>query len=74
MRLTINFNDHLYPVAKSLGADNDHSKSQVVNKLIRRGLAPQSRPRRRKRNGLSVVHCASTFTSDDVYEHESGKA
>lgn len=74
MRLTINIDDDLYSVAKSLAAAKDHSISQAVNELIRRGLAPQTRATSRKRNGLPVVRCSRTFTSEDVYDIESEKA
>lgn len=73
MRLTINIDDDLYSVAKSLATAKDHSISQAVNELIRRGLAPQNSAPRRKRNGLPVVRCEKTFTSEDVYEQEREK-
>jgi Arc/MetJ family transcription regulator len=71
MRLTINLDDRLYAVAKSLARTEDCSISAAVNNLLRRGLAAGDRGGRRKRRGLPVVACPQKFTSDDVYVLDS---
>ncbi len=71
MRLTINLEDGLYAVAKSLARTEDCSISAAVNKLLRRGLEAGDRGGRRKRRGLPVVACPQKFTSDEVYALDS---
>ena len=55
MRLTINLEDDLYAVAKSLASAEDKSISHAVNILIRRGLVPQGDARKQPKSGLPVV-------------------
>jgi Arc/MetJ family transcription regulator len=67
MRLTINLDDELYAVAKSLASAQDGSISAAVNELVRRGLEPRGKARTRSKTGLPIVYCDKKFTSDDVY-------
>ena len=82
MRLTINLDDELYAVAKSLARESGVSASAAVNLLLRRALAqpPQAAARARRgvarcgRTGLPLVKCDRSFTSDAVYRLESDDA
>jgi metal-responsive CopG/Arc/MetJ family transcriptional regulator len=66
MRLTINLDDDLYAVAKSLAQTRESSISDAVNQLLRQGLERPRGPSRRSKTGLPVVRCDRRFTSDDV--------
>ena len=68
VRLTINLDEELYAVARSLARAEDCSISLAVNKLLRRGLETREpAPVRRRRGALPVVRCPKRFTSDAVY-------
>ena len=78
MRLTINLDDELYAVAKSLARESGVSASAAVNLLLRRALAPPSAAPRAQRGaarsgkaGLPLVRCGRAFTSDDVYRADA---
>lgn len=66
MRLTINLDNDLYAVAKSLAKAQDSSISVAVNRLLRQGLERPGKPRQRGKTGLPIVRCNRKFTSDDV--------
>jgi predicted transcriptional regulator len=66
MRLTINLDDDLYAVAKSLARTQESSISAAVNRLLRQGLERPGKPRQRSKTGLPIVPCGRKFTSDDV--------
>jgi metal-responsive CopG/Arc/MetJ family transcriptional regulator len=67
MRLTINLDEELYAVAKSLARNDDSSISAAVNRLIRRGLELKETKKTRGKSGFPVVRCEKKFTSEDVY-------
>ncbi|MCC6622432.1 MAG: antitoxin [Deltaproteobacteria bacterium] len=69
MRLSVNLEDDLYAIAKSLASAERCSISEAVNRLVRRGLTPPSRPSR-KRSGFPVVRGARPISSDEVYRIE----
>ena len=79
MRLTINLDDELYAVAKSLAHESGVSASAAVNLLLRRALVQPSpaSPRARRgsaragKAGLPLVRCERAFTSDDVYRADA---
>jgi Arc/MetJ family transcription regulator len=71
MRLTINLDEDLYAVAKSLARTEDSTVSAAVNKLLRRALLPSSKQVRRVKNALPAVACDKRFTSENVYELDS---
>jgi hypothetical protein len=66
MRLTINLDEDLYAVAKSLAQTQDSSISAAVNRLLRQGLERPVALRRRAKTGLPIVRCDKKFTSEDV--------
>jgi predicted transcriptional regulator len=66
MRLTINLDDDLYAVAKSLARTQESSISVAVNQLLRQGLERPGKARGRSKTGLPIVRCDRKFTSDDV--------
>ena len=71
MRMTVNLEQDLYVVAKSLAREEDCSISAAVNKLLRCGLTPPRRPgaggKKTEKHGFPVVKGDRVFTSDDVY-------
>jgi post-segregation antitoxin (ccd killing protein) len=67
MRLSVNLDDELYAVARSLARSQDITISAAVNRLIRRGLELKEAKRTRAKSGFPVVRCERTFTSEDVY-------
>jgi hypothetical protein len=73
MRLTINFDDDTYAIAKALAAENRTSVSASVNQLIRRAIEKSAESGPRKRYGglrLPVVAGVSIVTSAQVKEAE----
>jgi hypothetical protein len=66
MRLTINLEDDLYALARTIAKTEDCSISAAVNGLLRRSLE-RGRPARRPGSLLPEVPCRRSFTSDDVY-------
>jgi hypothetical protein len=71
MRLTINLDDEIYAVAKSLARAEDSSISAAVNRLIRRGLEMKAPRKTSGKSGFPVVRCDKKFTSEDVYALDS---
>lgn len=68
MRLTINVDQDLYALAKSLARAEDCSLSAAFNRLLRRALEPRGEVSRDPElGGLPVVPCRRTFDSEDVY-------
>ena len=72
MRLTINLDEDLHRMAKSLAIAEDCSISAAVNKLLRRIVAPDIRRNARNdaKTGLPVVECKRAITDEDVYRAE----
>ena len=72
MRLTINLDEDLHRMAKSLAISEDCSISAAVNQLLRRTMAPevQHNARCHSKNGLPVVKCKRPVTDEDVYRAE----
>jgi hypothetical protein len=70
VRLTINLQDDLYRMAKSMAIAENCSISVAVNKLLRRGILGKESIERPKRKGFPVVKGRRPFTSDDVYKIE----
>ncbi len=67
MRLTINLDDDLYALARSLARDNDCTIGSAVNQLLRRRIEAQSAPASADDGtGLPSVPTSRTFGSDDV--------
>jgi predicted DNA-binding ribbon-helix-helix protein len=78
MRLTVNLENDLYAVAKSLAKAEDCTISAAVNRLLRRSLSkserdPTSRSsiRPAKRNGFVVSRGSKPITADTVREIEN---
>ena len=71
MRLTVNLDDDLYGVARSLSRAEDISISEALNRLLRRALQPPARPRRDK-SGLPTSASKRTFGPDDVADVDAG--
>lgn len=70
MRLTINLDDDLYAVARSLAQTRDVSISVAVNTLLRRavepGLGPIPAPVAADAGGWPVVRGKRVVTAEDV--------
>lgn len=71
MRLTINLDDDLYAVAKSLAQTRDVSISVAVNTLLRRaiepgGIEPIPAPIAADAGGWPVVRGKRVVTAEDV--------
>lgn len=71
MRLTINLDDDLYAVAKSLAQTRDVSISVAVNSLLRRALEPSRiepipAPIAADAGGWPVVRGKRVVTAEDV--------
>ena len=66
MRLTINLDDELHAIAKSLAAADGCSLNAAIQKLIRRGLVRRPDAAKTDELGLPIVPCIRTFTSEDV--------
>lgn len=76
MRLTVNLEDDLYAVAKSLAKAEDCSISAAVNRLLRRALssdagAVQEASSPYRRSGFPVSRGTKTITADMVLEIDS---
>ncbi len=69
MRLTVNLADDTYAIAKSLAHEEGTTVSKAVNQLLRRALEPANGQDggNEWNDGLPVVKCRRTFTSEDVY-------
>ncbi len=70
MRLTVNLDDELYSIAKSLAKAEDCSISAAVNRLLKRSLVVTEKPgtvKARKRNGFVVSHGKQPVTADLVH-------
>ena len=75
MRLSINLDDDLYAVARSLAREGGTSVSAAVNLLLRRLLeATPTSPGTTDRTGLPVVPGTQVITSDDVYRVDQESA
>jgi len=73
MRLTINLDEDLHRMAKSLAIAEDCSISAAVNKLLRRlnGARTGGPPSRQgSKTGLPVVECKRAIKDEDVYRAE----
>lgn len=66
MRLTINMDEQLYAVAKSLARAEDLSISAAVNKLLQRAIEREPVRPRRSRRGFPVVRGNKPFGPEDV--------
>jgi len=66
MRLTVNVDEDLYALAKSVAKAEDCSLSAAFNILLRRAVEPRS-SLIVDDSGLPLVPCHTTFDSDDVY-------
>jgi hypothetical protein len=77
MRLTVNLENDLYALAKSLAKAEDCTISAAVNRLLRRSLqgAAKDQPNRSrrpsKRNGFVVSRGKLPITADTVQQIES---
>jgi hypothetical protein len=69
VRLTVNLEEDLYSLAKSLAIAEDCSISMAINKLLRVGAYPEQRINKRKK-GFPVVRGRRRFTSEEVYKIE----
>lgn len=67
MRLTVNVDDDLYALAKSVAVAEGCSLSAAFNKLLRRALEPRGELKKLP-SGVPVVPCLRRFDSSDVYE------
>lgn len=69
MRLTVNLEDDIYKIAKSLAQEEETTVSAAVNKLCRRAVEPASARKARNKwnDGLPVVKGIRPFTCEDVY-------
>lgn len=69
MRLSVNLDDDLYTVAKSLARADEISLSSAINLLIRRSLAPRTNDSKGGVDGtaLPVISGRRLVTSADVY-------
>lgn len=72
MRLTINLDDELYGVARSLARAEDITISEALNRFVRRALAPSPGRRPRDKTGLPSSPCKRSFGPDDVADHDLG--
>ena len=73
MRLTVNLDEDLYALAKTISKTEDCTISTAINRLIRRSLEPLGAPQS-SNLGLPIVPCRITFTSDDVLRAEAEAA
>lgn len=67
MRLTVNLEDDLYAIARSLAKTEDCSISEAINRLLRRALEPARPPPSSTDEAFPIVRGAAPFTSEDVY-------
>ncbi len=72
MRLTVNLDEDLYVLAKSIAKSEGVSISSVLNRLLRKSQEQSSRPGRRakSRNGFPVVRGSRPVTPELVDEIE----
>ena len=70
VRLTINLDEDLYRMAKSMAIAEDCSISAAVNKLLHRGVSDSIKKQKRKRNQFPISRGHRPFTSEDVYAIE----
>jgi predicted DNA-binding ribbon-helix-helix protein len=73
MRLTVNLENDLYALAKSLAKAEDCSISVAVNRLLRRSLSgaakvPNTSVRSKRRNGLVISRGRKPITADIVLQ------
>lgn len=77
MRLTINLDDDLHRMAKSLAIAEDCSISAAVNKLLHRINDARNGPvtggKRNSKTGLPVVDCKQKVTDEDVAQAEEAE-
>jgi hypothetical protein len=71
MRLTVNLDDDLYGVARSLAKAEDISISEAVNRLLRSWLEAAGKPAPRDRTGLPVSRSKRIFGPEDVARVEA---
>jgi hypothetical protein len=69
MRLTVNLDDEVYAVARSLARAEDISIGEAINRLIRKGLERPVRLRRSRR-GFPIMQGRHPFGADDVAKLE----
>ena len=74
MRLTVNLDDDLYGVARSLARAEDISISEAFNRLLRRALAPSPASRTKDKTGLPSSPSKRRFGPDEVADSELGTA
>jgi hypothetical protein len=74
MRLTVNLDDELYGVARSLARAEDISISEALNRLLRRALQPAPRGRAKDKTGLPSSPSKRPFGPDEVADVELGTA
>lgn len=71
MRLTVNLDDELYAVARSLARAEDISISEAINRLLRRALEPPERKvLRTSRRGFPILRGTRPFGPEDVADLE----
>ena len=68
VRLTINLNDEVYRVAKSMAIADDCSLSAAVNKLLQRGISGPPAKKKKNSTAFPTVRGRQPFTSGDVYK------
>jgi hypothetical protein len=71
MRFTVNLEDDLYAVVRSLAKAEDLSLSESVNRLLRRALKPKAHVPQHDKSGLPTVHGARPFGPEDVAQIDS---
>lgn len=74
MRLTVNLDDELYGIARSLARAEDITISEAVNRLLRRAVEPVPRRRFRDKSGLPRSPSKRRFGPDEVADVDLGTA
>ena len=67
VRLTVNLEEELYELAKSMAIADNCSLNAAINKLLRRATQPGVSSSKRK-SGFPVVRGKRKFTSEEVYK------
>lgn len=70
MRLTVNLDEELYGVARSLARAEDITISEALNRLLRRALAPSPGRRLKDETGLPTAPSKRPFGPDDVADRD----
>jgi hypothetical protein len=75
MRLTVNLDEDLHRVARSFALAEQISISAAINRLLRRGIAPDVLPGVPSENARTILkgrrrfpvsRCARAFTEDEI--------